>query len=88
MTSNGATGATGKATGYWKEEFAAPYYAFIDAGVEVTIASPAGARACVRRAGSERVGVRACVRLFCTRESGLTRVTSIFCICICIRRVL
>ena len=62
MTSNGATGATGKATGYWKEEFAAPYYAFIDAGVEVTIASPAGARACVRRAGSERVGVRACVR--------------------------
>lgn len=29
-------------TGFWLEEFAAPYYAFIDAGVNVTLASPAG----------------------------------------------
>ncbi|MBO6225515.1 MAG: type 1 glutamine amidotransferase domain-containing protein, partial [Psychrobacter sp.] len=35
-------GDTGKKTGFWLEEFAAPYYAFIDAGVNVTLASPAG----------------------------------------------
>jgi putative intracellular protease/amidase len=35
-------GNTGKKTGFWIEEFAAPYYTLKDAGVEITIASPKG----------------------------------------------
>lgn len=42
LTSHDKLGDTGKETGFWLEEFAAPYYAFIDAGVNVTLASPAG----------------------------------------------
>lgn len=42
ITSHADLGNTGEKTGFWVEEFAAPYYAFIDAGVEVTLASPAG----------------------------------------------
>ena len=42
LTSHGQLGNTGKKTGFWLEEFAAPYYAFKDAGADVTLASPAG----------------------------------------------
>jgi putative intracellular protease/amidase len=42
LTSHSALGNTGEKTGFWLEEFAAPYYEFIDAGVQVTLASPAG----------------------------------------------
>ncbi len=42
LTSHDKLGDTGKKTGFWLEEFAAPYYAFVDAGVNVTLASPAG----------------------------------------------
>lgn len=42
LTSHQDLGNTGEKTGFWVEEFAAPYYAFIDADVEVTLASPAG----------------------------------------------
>lgn len=42
LTSHDDLGDTGKKTGFWLEEFAAPYYAFLDAGVNVTLASPAG----------------------------------------------
>ncbi|ALF60641.1 type 1 glutamine amidotransferase domain-containing protein [Psychrobacter urativorans] len=42
LTSHDRLGDTGEKTGFWLEEFAAPYYAFLDAGVNVTIASPAG----------------------------------------------
>ena len=42
LTSHDRLGDTGKKTGFWLEEFAAPYYAFGDAGVEVTLASPKG----------------------------------------------
>ena len=42
ITSHSELGNTGEETGFWVEEFAAPYYAFIDAGIEVTLASPAG----------------------------------------------
>jgi putative intracellular protease/amidase len=44
LTSHGQLGETGKATGLWLEELAAPYYVFKDAGAEVTLASPAGGR--------------------------------------------
>jgi putative intracellular protease/amidase len=42
LTSHSQLGSTGKKTGYWLEEFAAPYYAFKDAGAEVTLAPPVG----------------------------------------------
>jgi hypothetical protein len=40
LTSHDQLGNTGRKTGFWLEEFAAPYFAFRDAGVELTIASP------------------------------------------------
>ena len=42
MTSHEDLGDTGQKTGFWIEEFAAPYYTLLDNGVEVTIASPKG----------------------------------------------
>ena len=42
VTSNDRMGDTGKPTGLWAEELAVPYYVLADAGVEVTLASPAG----------------------------------------------
>ncbi len=42
LTSHNKLGDTGKPTGFWLEEFTAPYYAFKDAGAEVTLASPKG----------------------------------------------
>ena len=42
LTSHSELGDTGKKTGFWIEEFAAPYYVLADAGVDVTIASPKG----------------------------------------------
>src|ERR1700743_945169 len=42
LTSHDKLGDTGRKTGFWLEEFAAPYFAFLDAGAEVTPASPKG----------------------------------------------
>lgn len=45
VTSHDQLGNSGKKTGIWIEEFAAPYYYFLDAGKEITIASPKGGQA-------------------------------------------
>ncbi|EHL24610.1 MULTISPECIES: type 1 glutamine amidotransferase domain-containing protein [unclassified Acidovorax] len=42
LTSHDQLGDTGKKTGFWLEEFAAPYYVFKDAGAQITLASPRG----------------------------------------------
>ena len=42
LTSHDKLGNTGNKTGFWLEEFAAPYYVFKDAGVDITLASPVG----------------------------------------------
>ncbi|MCA1788984.1 MAG: type 1 glutamine amidotransferase domain-containing protein, partial [Thioalkalivibrio sp.] len=42
LTSHDRLGNTGKKTGFWLEEFAAPYYVLKDAGAEITLASPKG----------------------------------------------
>jgi putative intracellular protease/amidase len=42
LTSHDELGNTGRKTGFWLEEFAAPYYVFKDAGAEITLASPKG----------------------------------------------
>src|SRR5258706_4798870 len=44
LTSHDQLGDTGRKTGFWLEELAAPYYVFKDAGVEITLASPKGGR--------------------------------------------
>lgn len=45
LTSHDQLGDTGNKTGFWVEEFAAPYYVFIDAGIQVTLATPEGGQA-------------------------------------------
>lgn len=42
LTSHDHLGNTGRKTGFWLEEFAAPYFVFRDAGVDLTLASPKG----------------------------------------------
>lgn len=42
LTSHDTLGDTGRKTGFWLEEFAAPYYAFLHAGATLTLASPQG----------------------------------------------
>ena len=42
LTSHDQLGTTGDKTGFWLEEFAAPYYVFKDAGADITIVSPRG----------------------------------------------
>jgi putative intracellular protease/amidase len=42
LTSHDKLGNTGRKTGFWLEEFAAPYYVFKDAGVDLTLVSVKG----------------------------------------------
>jgi putative intracellular protease/amidase len=42
LTSHDQLGNTGRKTGFWLEEFAAPYFKFKDAGIEIVLASPSG----------------------------------------------
>jgi putative intracellular protease/amidase len=44
LTSHDQLGDTGRKTGFWLEEMAAPYYVFRDAGAQITLASPKGGR--------------------------------------------
>ena len=44
LTSHDQLGETGRKTGFWLEELAAPYYEFRDAGAQITLASPKGGR--------------------------------------------
>ena len=44
LTSHDRLGNTGRKTGFWLEELAAPYYVFKDAGAQITLASPKGGR--------------------------------------------
>lgn len=44
LTSHDQLGDTGRKTGFWLEELAAPYYVFKDAGAEIVLASPQGGR--------------------------------------------
>jgi putative intracellular protease/amidase len=44
LTSHDQLGNTGRKTGFWLEELAAPYYVFKDAGAQITLVSPKGGR--------------------------------------------
>jgi putative intracellular protease/amidase len=56
ITSHDQLGNTGRKTGFWLEELAAPYYVFKEAGVDLTLASPKGGRRSIRRATSPNSG--------------------------------
>ncbi len=45
LTSHDQLGETGEKTGFWVEEFAAPYYTLLDKGVKITVVSPKGGKA-------------------------------------------
>jgi putative intracellular protease/amidase len=44
LTSHDKLGNTGRKTGFWLEELAAPYFVFKDAGAELVLASPKGGK--------------------------------------------
>ncbi len=61
LTSHDQLGNTGRKTGFWLEEFAAPYFVFRDAGVQLTLASPKGANPpSIPRAICPQIKLRRC----------------------------
>ena len=65
LTSHVALGNTGKKTGFWLEEFAAPYYVLSDAGATITLASPKGGQPPLDPKSDE-----ADIRAFCEQHLG------------------
>jgi putative intracellular protease/amidase len=58
LTSHDRLGDTGRKTGFWLEEFAAPYFVFRDAGVDLTLASPNGGQSPIDRCpGTRRTSI-------------------------------
>jgi len=55
LTSHSELGKTGRKTGFWVEEFAAPYYTLKDAGDGITIASPKGGKPPIDPSSTEPV---------------------------------
>lgn len=53
LTSHDRLGNTERKTGFWLEELAAPYYTFLDAGVEIVLSSPQGGQAPLDPASNE-----------------------------------
>jgi len=61
LTSHDQLGKTGRKTGFWLEEFAAPYFVFRDAAVNLTLASPKGdSHRSIRRATCRRIRPQRC----------------------------
>jgi putative intracellular protease/amidase len=65
LTSHNILGSTGQSTGFWLEEFTAPYSVFQDAGEQVTVASPKGGQPPIdpKRDGDAGAGAGACNRI-------------------------
>ena len=77
VTSNARMGDTGKPTGLWAEELAVPYYALADAGVEITLASPAGGPAPIDPGSLQPVGQNdPVVERFLADEAMQTRIAA------------
>ena len=66
LTSHDQLGDTGIKTGFWLEEFAAPYYHLLDAGAKLTLASPAGGQPPLDPKSSEPDAQTAATRRFNT----------------------
>jgi len=70
LTSHDKLGNTGRKTGFWLEEFAAPYFTFKDAGAEIVIASPKGGQPPLDPKSNEpNFRIYASVRSRCRRTS-------------------
>ncbi len=66
LTSHDKLGDTGKKTGFWLEEFAAPYYVFKDAGAEIVLASPRGGQPPIDPKSDEPIAQTVATRRFKT----------------------
>lgn len=64
LTSHSELGNTGKKTGFWVEEFAAPYYVLSDAGAAITLASPKGGQPPIDPKSAEPASQTAATRRF------------------------
>ena len=64
LTSHADLGKTGQKTGFWIEEFAAPFYVLQDAGVEITLASPKGGQPPIDPKSAEPVNQTKATRRF------------------------
>ena len=64
LTSHSDLGKTGQKTGFWIEEFAAPFYVLQDAGVEITLASPKGGQPPIDPKSAEPVNQTDATRRF------------------------
>jgi putative intracellular protease/amidase len=76
VTSNGRLGGTGRSTGLWMEELAAPYFLFTDAGFAVTIASPLGGAAPVDEGSLAGGSITPAVTRFRTDPSAAGRLAA------------
>jgi len=76
LTSHDQLGNTGKKTGFWLEELAAPYYAFKDAGAEMTLASPKGGQPPLDPKSDETEFQTDLTRRFNADEAGKARLAN------------
>lgn len=76
LTSHDELGNTGKKTGFWLEELAAPYYAFKDAGAEIVLASPKGGQAPIDPKSDEPSSQTEATRRFKADSAALVQLAS------------
>ena len=70
LTSHDQLGETGNKTGFWLEEFAAPYYVFKDAGADITLASPKGGQPPLDPSSDAEAAQTEATRRFKSDEAG------------------
>jgi putative intracellular protease/amidase len=78
LTSHATLGDTGRATGLWLEEFAAPYYVLTDAGIGVTLSSPLGGQPPIDPVSDEPTGQTDDTRRFHEDVAAQERLASPF----------
>ncbi|ALK32475.1 type 1 glutamine amidotransferase domain-containing protein [Burkholderia plantarii] len=76
LTSHDELGTTGRKTGFWLEELAAPYYTFKKAGAQITLASPKGGRPPLDPKSNEPANQTDDTRRFETDEYALRALSS------------
>ncbi len=76
LTSHASLGNTGRKTGFWLEELAAPYWILLDAGATLTLASPAGGRAPIDPASEAPEALTDSTRRFKGDTAAMTAVSN------------
>lgn len=80
LTSHDALGNTGKKTGFWLEELAAPYYVLKDAGAEITLASPKGGQPPLDPKSDEPIFQTDLTRRFSADEAAKAQLAGTVCL--------